>query len=342
MKIKSNLTFSEAKTLLKDLLIGRYADSEIKSILVSLHEKGETYDEIAGFASALREFAEKPYDRGTEADFLALDTVDCCGSGGGISLFNVSSALALLLAASGLYVAKHGNRGITSGFGSADFFEKCGVNIDIPPNKTAEVILKANIGFLYAPNYHKATKRVQAIRKVIPHKTIFNVIGPLSNPAFPKYQVVGLYSEELLLPVARALKAMGITGGAVLFGRVGKEDFMDEVSVFGKTEIAGFSGDISKTDFFPSYAGIDLYDISAYPGFNDIDGTFSAVMEVLSGDIERHKIIADILIANAAVAFFYFDKAGSYEEGAELAEKVLSDGCAVDVLNKFVKVSNEV
>src|SRR5512142_1976794 len=234
-----SLSREEARTVMSQILAGECTDAQIAALLVALHMKGETVEEIVGFAEAIRT-AAAPINAaqdsiidvsGTERDAL----VDTCGTGGDASgTFNISTATALVVAGAGVRVAKHGNRSVTSKCGSADVVEALGMNLNLPPARVAACLEEVGIAFLFAPAMHSAMKFVQPARRELRLRTVFNLLGPLTNPARATAQVVGVYAESLVEKLAQALKLLGLQRALVVHG----EDGLDEITLSGKTKIA--------------------------------------------------------------------------------------------------------
>src|SRR5512143_1720332 len=236
---RQSLSREEANAVMTEVLTGQCTDAQIGALLVALHMKGETVEEIVGFAEAIRAAAtplelhqNKTLDvSGTERDAL----VDTCGTGGDTSgTFNISTATALVAAGAGVRVAKHGNRSVTSKCGSADVMEALGVKIDLPPARIAACLDEVGIAFLYAPAMHSAMKYVQPARRELRLRTVFNLLGPLTNPARASAQVVGVYSAELVETLAEALSLLGLKRALVVHG----SDGLDEITITGTTRVA--------------------------------------------------------------------------------------------------------
>src|SRR5437764_11958590 len=233
-----SLTREEARGVMTEVLSGQTSDAQIAALLVALHMKGETVEEIVGFAEAIRGAAASIYLNsealdvsGTERDAL----VDTCGTGGDASgTFNISTATALTVAGAGVRVAKHGNRSVTSKCGSADVVEALGINITLPPARVAECLETVGIAFLFAPSMHSAMKYVQPARRDLRLRTVFNLLGPLCNPAHASAQVVGVYSSSLVEKLARALQMLGLNRALVVHGK----DGLDEITITGPTHVA--------------------------------------------------------------------------------------------------------
>src|SRR5579872_5836303 len=244
---RESLTQEQARALMEAILKGKATDAQIAGILVGLHMKGETVEEIVGFAQAIRAAAAPLHvgprstldvsDTGRDAlcDNLTSDLLDTCGTGGDASgTFNISTATALVTAGAGVRVAKHGNRSISSKCGSADVVEALGVNIQLSPERAAHCLREVGICFLYAPNLHPAMKQVQGIRRELRMRTMFNLLGPLTNPARASGQVVGVYSLDLVEKLAEALSMLGLRRALVVHGL----DGLDEITITGTTRIA--------------------------------------------------------------------------------------------------------
>src|SRR5437762_3643499 len=236
---RESLSRDAAREVMSEILSSVATDAQIAALLVALHMKGETVEEIVGFAEAIRGAAASIYLNsealdvsGTERDAL----VDTCGTGGDASgTFNISTATALTVAGAGVRVAKHGNRGVTSKCGSADVVEALGVNISLPPARMAACLKEVGIAFLFAPSMHSAMKYVQPARRELRLRTVFNLLGPLTNPAGASAQVVGVYSESLVEKLASALLMLGLKRALVVHGR----DGLDEISSSAPTRVAG-------------------------------------------------------------------------------------------------------
>ncbi len=255
---RHSLSRDEARAVMSEILSGGATDAQIGALLVALHMKGETVEEIVGFAEAIRA-AATPLEltrnsaldvSGTERDAL----VDTCGTGGDASgTFNISTATALTLAGAGVRVAKHGNRSVTSKCGSADVVEALGVKIDLRPDRVAACLDQVGIAFLFAPAMHSAMKYVQPARRELRLRTVFNLLGPLTNPAHASAQVVGVYSSDLVEKVAEALRLLGLRRALVVHGM----DGLDEITITGMTKIAEVrDGVVRKYEVMPELFGM--------------------------------------------------------------------------------------
>lgn len=325
----NDLTFEQAKSLLDIVFEGRVADVQIAAFLAAMRMKRATAAEIAGLAMSLREHAVPVK---VEIDNL----IDTCGTGGAtIKTFNISTAAALVAAGAGAYVAKHGNRGITSICGSADVLEELGVNIDPGPDVVAECIRQAHIGFMFAPKFHPAMRFVQPIRKSLDFRTAFNILGPLANPAGVSAQVMGVASEDLLDRVIETLKMLGARRAMVLHGQG-----MDEISTLGITKIRRLTdGNICSMQLEPADFGISAPSIDELRTGDAITNA-KILRDILSGKETGPR--KDIVILNAAAAIIIADLADDFEPAIKLAEKSIGSGRALDSLEKLIEVSNSI
>jgi anthranilate phosphoribosyltransferase/anthranilate synthase/phosphoribosyltransferase len=292
--------------------------------------KGETVEEIVAFAETMRRFSQrispKVYGR----------IVDTCGTGGDkVKTFNVSTAAALIAASAGVTIAKHGNRSVTSKCGSADVLEHFGVNLNLQPQKVERLIEDIGIGFMFAPIFHPAMKKAIAPRKEIGIRTVFNILGPLTNPAGADAQLLGVYDERLVEPLANALALLGVEDAMVIHGREG----LDEISTVGETILARVSGKavhrkcLTCSDFGVPKARIeDLLEL-------DVDGCISVTYQILSGGKLDQDAKRDIALVNASAAIFLGGLAANLKEGVELAKRSVESGATYRKLLALVKGS---
>lgn len=314
-----DLTRSEARSLMHSMMTGDVSQPQAAAILTALRMKGETVDELTGFVSAMR---ERVIPVSPDRD----DVIDTCGTGGdGRHTFNISTATALVAAAMGVPVAKHGNRALSSRCGSADVLEALDVNINLQPNQVARLIDDVGIGFLFAPVHHPAMKYVAPVRKDLGIRTIFNLIGPLVNPAGVKRQLVGVFRDDLTDVVARVLKALGSEKVFVVHGR----DGTDEVSITGET-VASYldKGHVHTMTFKPEDAELDRADISQIAG-GDAKENAGHILDILEGKKGARR---DAVLLNAAFVAVLADRAKSLVAGARLAREAIDSGRALDVL----------
>lgn len=336
---RASLTREESRTVMGELLAGKATDAQVAALLVALHMKGETVEEIVGFAEAIRAAAQPL----SNADGTALDVsgterealVDTCGTGGDASdTFNISTATALTIAGAGVRVAKHGNRGITSRCGSADVMEALGVNITIPPPRIAECLREVGIAFMFAPDMHAATKHVQPARKELrPLRSVFNLLGPLTNPARASAQVVGVYSEDLVEKLAQALKLLGLQRALVVHGK----DGLDEISISGPTKIGEVRGEwVRVYEVTPEQFGLDRAPMSAILG-GDLKTNADIIWKLLEGEKSPRR---DIVLMNAAAALVAAGRADSLHDAMPLAVQSIDTGAARAKLAALVEFTN--
>ncbi|HVG22958.1 MAG TPA: anthranilate phosphoribosyltransferase [Thermoanaerobaculia bacterium] len=306
---------------------GRASDVQKSALLIALRMKGETPDEITGAAMAMRE-------RVTPLDVQRDDLVDTCGTGGdGRGTFNISTVAALVAAGAGANVAKHGNRAVSSSCGSADVLSALGVHIDLNAAQMSEVLRRAGIAFLFAPKLHPAMAAVASVRKELGVRTIFNVLGPLTNPAFAKRQVLGVYNERLVEVVARVLAALGATHALVVHSR----DGLDEISVSAPTHVCEVKdGEVRAYEVTPEELGVGRHAIELLAG-GDSRANAQIAREVLQGATgPKH----DIVVANAGAALYVAGAAPTIRDGVALAKEAIASGRAYAKLQQLVSESN--
>ncbi|HYC93223.1 MAG TPA: anthranilate phosphoribosyltransferase [Thermoanaerobaculia bacterium] len=306
---------------------GRASDVQKSALLVALRMKGETPEEITGAALAMRE-------RVTPLDVQRDDLVDTCGTGGdGRGTFNISTIAALVAAGAGANVAKHGNRAVSSSCGSADVLAALGVYIDLNAAQMSDVLRKAGIAFLFAPKLHPAMAAVAGVRKELGLRTIFNVLGPLTNPAFAKRQVLGVYNDRLVEVVARVLAALGATHALVVHSR----DGLDEISVSAATRVCEVrGGEVTAYEVTPEELGVGRHPIEALAG-GDARANADIAREILQGvNGAKH----DIVIANAGAALYVAGAAASIRDGVALAKEAIASGRAYAKLQQLVQETN--
>jgi anthranilate phosphoribosyltransferase len=336
---RSSLSRKEARTVMSELLSGKATDAQIAALLVALHMKGETVEEIVGFAEAIRAAAQPIADpngtaldlSGTERDAL----VDTCGTGGDASdTFNISTASALTIAGAGVRVAKHGNRGITSKCGSADVMEALGVNISMPIVRLADCLREVGIAFMLAPAMHTATKYVQAARRELkPLRSVFNLLGPLTNPAHASAQVVGVYSEDLVEKLAQALKMLGLHRALVVHGA----DGLDEISISGPTKIGEVRGEwVRVYEVTPEQFGLRKAPLSTISG-GDLHTNAEIIRRILAGEQSPRR---DVVLMNAAAALVAAGRADALGEAMPLAAQSIDSGAARKKLDALVEFTN--
>jgi anthranilate phosphoribosyltransferase len=335
---RQSLSREEARGVMSEVLAGECTDAQIAALLVALHMKGETVEEIVGFAEAIRAAATPlKLDRnstldvsGTERDAL----VDTCGTGGDASgTFNISTATALVVAGTGVRVAKHGNRSVTSKCGSADVMEALGVNINLPPPRIAACLDQVGIAFLFAPAMHSAMKYVQPARRELRLRTVFNLLGPLTNPASATAQVVGVYAAELVEKLAEALSMLGLRRAMVVHGH----DGLDEITTTGPTRIAELRDGMVRTyEVTPEEFGFKRATLGEISGGSASENA-KVIREVLNG---RTSPSRDIVLLNAAAALVAAGKADRLSEGLPMAVHSIDSGAAASKLAAMARFTN--
>ncbi|MDO5848004.1 MAG: bifunctional anthranilate synthase component II/anthranilate phosphoribosyltransferase [Methanobrevibacter sp.] len=322
-----DLTYREAYKSMDEIMSGKASEIEISSYLTALSIKGETIEEISASAEAMRNHALK-----FETD---LDVLEIVGTGGDKSnSFNISTTSSIIISAAGVPITKHGNRSASSKCGAADVLEELGVNIYLGPEESLEVFNEANICFLFAQTYHKAMKHVANVRSQLGIKTIFNILGPLTNPANAKNQVLGVYSEELVEPLANVLLNLGIKSAMVVYG----QDCLDEISISDKTTVCEIKdSEISKYEISPEDFGIPLAKKQDIVG-GDAKTNAEITLNILKGKKGPQR---DAVLMNSAAGLYTAGKVDSLDEGIRLAEEIIDSGKALEQLNKFIKLTND-
>ncbi|MGB8012242.1 MAG: anthranilate phosphoribosyltransferase [Terriglobales bacterium] len=335
---RQSLAREEAHAVMTEVLTGQCSDAQIAALLVALHMKGETVEEIVGFAEAIRA-AAIPLELHANSVLDASDTerdalVDTCGTGGDTSgTFNISTATAFVAAGANVRVAKHGNRSVTSKCGSADVMEALGVNINLPPAKIAACLEQVGIAFLFAPAMHSAMKHVQTARRELHLRTVFNLLGPLTNPARATCQVVGVYSADLVEKLAEALSMLGLRRALVVHG----SDGLDEITITGPTRIAEVrEGQVRSYDVTPEEFGLQRATLEDIAG-GDAGGNATLIREVLSGKKSARR---DIVLLNAAAALVAAGRADHLRDAVPLAAQAIDSGAAEQKLATLARFSN--
>jgi anthranilate phosphoribosyltransferase len=321
------LSADEAHAFFAACLRGEPTPAQVAAAVTALRIRGETVEEIAAFATAMREAArtlDHPYD-----------AIDTCGTGGdGQHTFNISTAAALVLAGAGLKVAKHGNRAMSSKSGSSDVLSVLGVNLQASPAQQRRSLDEAGIAFLFAPAYHGAMRHVGPVRAEIGFRTVFNLLGPLSNPAGARRQVMGVYDPRLLEPLAEVLGRLGATRAWTVHGQG-----LDELTTTGETEVAEWKdGAVRRFSITPEDAGLPRADLADLRG-GDAEENAEALRALLEGAKGAYR---DIVLLNAAAALVVADRAADLTEGAALAAAVIDDGRAARALADLVEATNTV
>ncbi|UCH38377.1 MAG: anthranilate phosphoribosyltransferase [Candidatus Bathyarchaeota archaeon] len=324
-----NLSDSESRKALEKIMAGKTTNAQIAAFLTALRIKGETVSEIVALSSTMQHFCQQitPKVNGR--------LVDTCGTGGDrVKTFNISTTAAFVIAGAGISVAKHGNRSFTSKSGSADVLEKLGFNLNITPKMVERTIENVGIGFMYAPAFHHAMKHVIEARRDIGIRTVFNILGPLSNPANADSQLVGVFSNELVNPLAQALRKLGCAEAMVVHGL----DGLDEVSTIGKTAIAWLKeGDVQTVELTPTALNLTQArskDIAGSTPEKNAETSFN----ILKGHYNDHK--TNIVLANAAAGIIIGGKADTFHEAMERAREAIQSGEAYKKLQLLIKTSN--
>jgi anthranilate phosphoribosyltransferase len=334
---RQSLSRDEARAVMTEVLTGQCTDAQIAALLVALHMKGETVEEIVGFAEAIRA-AATPLELHANSVLDASGTgrdalVDTCGTGGDTSgTFNISTATAFVVAGAGVRVAKHGNRSVTSKCGSADVMEALGVNINLPPARIAACLEQVGIAFLFAPAMHSAMKYVQPARRELRLRTVFNLLGPLTNPARATCQVVGVYSGDLVEKLAEALSMLGLHRALVVHG----SDGLDEITITGPTRVGEVrEGQVHTYEVTPEEFGLQnatLEDISG----GDASLNASLIRSVLAGEKSARR---DVVLLNAAAALVAAGRADHLREAVPQAVTAIDSGSALQKLEALITFS---
>ena len=337
-----SLAREEAHAVMTEVLTGQCSDAQIAALLVALHMKGETVEEIVGFAEAIRAaaiplelhagFVLDASGTGRDAlrDSLRDSLLDTCGTGGDASgTFNISTATALVVAGAGVRVAKHGNRSVTSKCGSADVMEALGVNIQLPAAQFAPCLQQVGIAFLFAPALHSAMKLVQTARRELRLRTVFNLLGPLTNPARATCQVVGVYSADLVEKLAEALSMLGARRALVVHG----SDGLDEITITGRTRVAEVrEGQVHSYEVTPEEFGLERATLEEISG-GDAALNASLIREVLSGTKSARR---DVVLLNAAAALVAAGRADRLRDAVPLAANAIDSGAALRTLQALI------
>jgi anthranilate phosphoribosyltransferase len=324
----NDLNHAECGEVFARALAGNLDYAYLGAFLTALKIKGESIDEIYAGAKALRDNAAHP-------DFDGRDMIDTCGTGGdGFGTYNVSTASAFICAAAGAGVAKHGNRSISSKCGSFDVLEALGCNINLDSGQTGESVRLTGMGFMYAPLFHKAMKNVAPVRKALGIRTIFNILGPLANPAGAGRQLLGVFSRELMKPMAEVLKKFGIIKALVVHG----SDGMDEITVNGSTHVLEINdGTMSEFEIEPAMFGFDTYDSSAVSG-GDAAQNAEIIKSIFEGREKGAKLA--ILAMNSGAALYVAGLVKDIAGGVEMSLDIIESGLAYKKLEQYIHTSN--
>ena len=321
-----DLDYTMAENVMDEIMSGQASDIEKSAYLAAMSMKGETIEEITASAEGMRKHCVKlPHE---------MEVLEIVGTGGdGSNSFNISTTSALVISAAGVPVAKHGNRAASSKCGAADVLEALGVNINITPEKSARILKEIGICFLFAQTYHTAMKHVASVRKELGIRTVFNILGPLSNPAGAKMQLMGVYDKSLVEPMARVLLNLGVNNGMVVYGN----DGLDEISVSDVTTVCEIrDGIISQYEISPENFGLQRCKKQALIGGTPMENA-KITKNILLGEKGPKR---EAVILNSAAALYIAQQVESIKEGIEIAEKMLNTGMAMKQLEKFITLSN--
>lgn len=322
---REDLSTQEAGDVLAEIMRGDATDVEIAGVLIALRTKGETPDELAGLAATMRSMAT-PVDAGRG------DLLDTAGTGGGRRTFNVSTTAAIIAAGAGCAVAKHGNRSATGLSGSADVLEALGAKLDVTPEVTARCIREAGFGFMFAPAHHGATRYVVPVRRELAVRTIFNFLGPLTNPAGATRQLIGVSAPDMVETMAQALARLGATRALV----VSSEDGLDELSTSAPTRVVEVNGErIDRYSVSPADCGLPEAPADAIPGGGPEENA-ATTRAILAGDPGPAR---DIAALNAGAAIYAGGKADSVADGVRVAQEAIDSGAAARTLDQYLELS---
>lgn len=325
---RENLTAAEAEQVMDEIMSGEAQQMNMASFLTALRMKGETVEEISAFAKGMRKHGIKVPIEG--------DVLEIVGTGGDeANSINISTTASIIVAAAGYKVAKHGNRSVSSKSGAADCLEALGVKLDLEPEKNAEVLRKSNICFMFAQKYHSAMRFVGPVRKALGIRTVFNILGPLANPAGANLELLGVYSEELVEPMAHVLEKLGVKRALVVYG----QDRLDEISVSAPTTCVELNnGEYKKYEITPEQFGFKRCSKADLVGG---DGAANAKIteSILKGECTDAK--ADAVLMNAGAGIYLAGGANSIEQGIDIARETIKSGKAYEKLKEFVKLTNE-
>ena len=324
---KEDLTYGMAEEVMNEIMSGKATPVQMSAYLTALALKGETIDEITASAAGMRAHCIKLLHD--------MDVLEIVGTGGdGSNSFNISTTSSLVIAAAGVPVAKHGNRAASSKSGAADVLEALGVDITIPPERSAQLLKDINICFLFAQNYHVAMKYVAPIRKELGIRTVFNILGPLSNPAGANMELMGVFDESLVEPLAQVMAKLGVRRGMVVYGR----DSLDEISMCESTAVCEIKdGWFQSYELTPEQFGYERCDKSELTG-----GTPEENAEITRAILEGREKGAkrQAVCLNAGAALYITGRTGTIEEGVRLAENLIDEGAALKKLDEFITESN--
>lgn len=323
-----DLDYSEAKEVMGEIMDGNATDAQIASFITALSIKGETIDEITACAEVMRE-------KGKKLDKKDLDVFEIVGTGGDqVGTFNISTTAAFVIAGAGVPVAKHGNRSVSSKSGAADVLEKLGANLNLTPEQNEKVLEKCHICFMFAPTYHSSMRYAAPARRETGIRSVFNVLGPLTNPAAAEYQLMGVYCDELTEPLAKVLQNLGVKRGATVCGA----SRLDEMTVTGTNLVCEINnGEISTYKVNAEDYGLKKVPLEAILGGSPDDNA-QITFDVLSGVKDSKR---DTVVLNAGMSLYLAGAAATIADGIKLAQDTIDSGKAKAKLEEFVKATNE-
>lgn len=325
---KENLNYEEAKDVMNEIMSGKATAVQMSSYLTALSMKGETIEEITGSAAGMRANCIKLLHN--------MEVLEIVGTGGDNSnSFNISTASAIVIAAGGVAVAKHGNRAASSKCGAADVLEELGININISPEKSREILSKINICFLFAQNYHIAMKYVAPVRKELRIRTVFNILGPLSNPAGANIELMGVYDESLIEPLAKVMQNLGVKRGMVVYGT----DKIDEISMSSETKVCEIldKENLKTYTISPKDFGYDFCDKKELEG-GDRKENAEIIRNIFN--LKDNGAKRKAVCMNAGAGFYIAKKVKNIKEGVQMAENLIDEKKAFEKLEDFIKESN--
>ncbi|WP_415900141.1 anthranilate phosphoribosyltransferase [Neptuniibacter sp. QD48_11] len=323
---RQDLCQEDMRAVMNQIMTGQATDAQIGGLLIALRMKGETVNEITGAADAMRSLA-------TPVDINVPNAVDIVGTGGdGANLFNVSSACSFVVAAAGGHVAKHGNRSVSSSSGSADLLETAGINLELKPEEIAQCIEKIGLGFMFAPQHHSAMKYAIGPRKEMSLRTLFNILGPLTNPAGVKHYLLGVFDKTLCRPLAEALQALGAVHAMVVHAAEG----LDEISLAGDTYVAELKdGEVREYTLTAEDAGLSKQTLEGLQ-VNSSAESLEMIQAAFAGE---HAKAVDMIAINAGAALYVSDQAVSLKEGVALAKETILSGAAASKVKELADFS---
>ena len=325
----NDLTYEQAREVMEEMMTGTATQAQMGGFLTALRMQGETIDEITAFATVMREKGIKIEPK--------REVIDIVGTGGDeVGTFNISTTSAFVVAAGGVPVAKHGNRSVSSKSGAADVLEKLGVNLNLTPEQNEKVLNACDVCFLFAQKYHSSMKYAASVRKELGVRTVFNILGPLSNPAVATMQLLGVYDKKLAKPMAQVLSNLGVTRGVAVCG----EDGLDEITLTGETDVYEIRfGEITSYTITPEQFGLRRCALQELVGGTP-EGNAQISKDILTGKEKGPK--RDIVVMNAGMSLYLGKDGISLEEGIQMAQDILDSGKAYEKLQEFVKLTNEV